>query len=108
MASIANMEYQKVTDYLLKRGFNRTEEIFRQESKHLGADGKPIQQVATSGPKKYLRAFKLLQKWIDNNLDLYKVSHCLLLMRSSHRLTIPTSLSYQSCFGLYSSTRILS
>jgi transcription initiation factor TFIID subunit 5 len=63
---------QIVTDYLLKRGFNRTEEVFRQESKFLGADGKPIQQLANLGPKKYQKAFKLLKDWVENNLDLYK------------------------------------
>ncbi|KJZ77703.1 hypothetical protein HIM_02880 [Hirsutella minnesotensis 3608] len=63
---------QIVTDYLLKRGFNRTEEVFRQESKHLGPDGKPIQQLANMGPKKYQKAFKLVKDWVDNNLDLYK------------------------------------
>ncbi|KND91956.1 Transcription initiation factor TFIID subunit 5 [Tolypocladium ophioglossoides CBS 100239] len=61
-----------VTDYLLKRGFNRTEEVFRAESKYLGPDGKPIQQLANMGPKKYQKAFKLLKDWVDNNLDLYK------------------------------------
>ncbi|PHH90371.1 hypothetical protein CDD83_3857 [Cordyceps sp. RAO-2017] len=63
---------QIVTDYLLKRGFNRTEEVFREESKHLGPDGKPIQQLANMGPKKYQKAFKLVKDWVDNNLDLYK------------------------------------
>lgn len=70
-----NADYwPQVTDYLLKRGFNRTEEVFRQESKHLGPDGKPIQQLANIGPKKYQKAFKLLKEWVDNNLELYKVS----------------------------------
>ena len=64
----------KVTDYLLKRGFNRTEEVFRQESKNIGADGKPLQSSAIQGPKKYSKAFSLLRDWIENNLDLYKVS----------------------------------
>ncbi|EQL00767.1 WD40/YVTN repeat-like-containing domain protein [Ophiocordyceps sinensis CO18] len=63
---------QIVTDYLLKRGFNRTEEVFRQESKHLGSDGKPIQQLANMGPRKYQKAFKLVKDWVENNLDLYK------------------------------------
>ncbi|KAG5996194.1 hypothetical protein E4U52_007134 [Claviceps spartinae] len=63
---------QIVTDYLLKRGFNRTEEVFRQESKHLGADGKPVQQLANAGPKKYQKSFKLLKDWVENNLELYK------------------------------------
>ncbi|KZZ92475.1 WD40/YVTN repeat-like-containing domain protein [Moelleriella libera RCEF 2490] len=63
---------QIVTDYLLKRGFNRTEEVFRQESRHLGPDGKPIQQLANLGPKKYEKAFKLLKEWVENNLEIYK------------------------------------
>ncbi|KAH6603263.1 hypothetical protein Trco_008038 [Trichoderma cornu-damae] len=63
---------QIVTDYLLKRGFNRTEEVFRQESKHLGNDGKPVQQLANLGPKKYSRAFRLLREWVENNLEIYK------------------------------------
>ncbi|VUC28169.1 unnamed protein product [Clonostachys rosea] len=63
---------QIVTDYLLKRGFNRTEEVFRQESKHLGADGKPLQQMANIGPKKYGIAFNNLKEWVENNLDIYK------------------------------------
>ncbi|KAL7806638.1 WD40 repeat-like protein [Trichoderma gracile] len=63
---------QIVTDYLLKRGFNRTEEVFRQESKHLGSDGKPVQQLAILGPKKYARAFRLLKDWVENNLEIYK------------------------------------
>lgn len=67
--------HAQVTDYLLKRGFNRTEEVFRQESKHLGPDGKPIYQLANLGPKKYQRAFGLLREWVENNLDIYKVCH---------------------------------
>lgn len=59
---------------MLKRGFNRTEEVFRQESKHLGPDGKPIYQLANLGPKKYQRAFNLLREWVENNLDIYKVT----------------------------------
>jgi transcription initiation factor TFIID subunit 5 len=47
--------------------------VFRQESKYLGADGKPLQQLANLGPKKYQKAFKLLKDWVENNLDLYKV-----------------------------------
>ncbi|KOS17321.1 Transcription initiation factor TFIID subunit 5 [Escovopsis weberi] len=66
------LKEKRVTDYLLKRGFNRTEEVFRQESKHLGVDGKPLQQLANLGPKKYSKAFRLLKEWVENNLDLYK------------------------------------
>ncbi|PHH75393.1 hypothetical protein CDD80_2400 [Ophiocordyceps camponoti-rufipedis] len=42
------------------------------ESKHLGVDGKPLQQLANLGPKKYHKSFKLVKDWIDSNLDLYK------------------------------------
>lgn len=47
--------------------------MFRQESKHLGVDGKPVQQLANAGPKKYQKSFKLLKDWVENNLELYKV-----------------------------------
>ncbi|KAF6826871.1 transcription initiation factor TFIID subunit 5 [Colletotrichum plurivorum] len=64
---------QIVTDYLLKRGYTRTETIFRQESSHLGPDGRPIQnKVDDMGPRKYLKAFNLLREWVENNLDIYK------------------------------------
>ncbi|KAF3345105.1 hypothetical protein VD0002_g3795 [Verticillium dahliae] len=64
---------QIVTDYLLKRGFTRTENIFRQESSHLGPDGRPIQaKVDDLGPQKYRKAFNMLRDWVDNGLDIYK------------------------------------
>lgn len=97
----ANTELNaQVTDYLLKRGFNRTEEVFRQESKHLGPDGKPIYQLANLGPKKYQRAFGLLREWVENNLDIYKVC------RGDH-LTVSfannPSSNCPSCYGPSSS-----
>jgi len=64
----------QVTDYLKKKGFTKTEAIFRQETAHLGPDGRPAQRNDDSGPKKYLKGFILLRDWIDNNLDIYKVS----------------------------------
>jgi hypothetical protein len=68
------METFQVTDYLLKRGFTKTEAIFRQESSRIGNDGRPFhQRVDEMGPKQYLKAFNLLKTWIENNLDLYKV-----------------------------------
>lgn len=81
----------QVTDYLLKRGFNRTEEVFRQESKHLGSDGKPIQQLANMGPRKYQKAFKLVKDWVENNLDLYKVN-CTSPKCDSPKLSIVSSV----------------
>lgn len=59
--------------------------MFRAESKHLGPDGKPIQQLANMGPKKYQKAFKLLKDWVDNNLDLYKAGLLFLGQFTSHR-----------------------
>jgi len=64
----------KVTDYLKKKGFTKTEAVFRQETAYLGPDGRPAQRNDDTGPKKYLRGFILLRDWIDNNLDIYKVS----------------------------------
>jgi transcription initiation factor TFIID subunit 5 len=64
---------EQVTDYLKKKGFTRTEAIFRQETSNLGPDGRPARGSEDNGPKKYLRGFTLLRDWIDNNLDIYKV-----------------------------------
>ncbi|KAH8909132.1 WD40 repeat-like protein [Coniochaeta sp. PMI_546] len=65
---------QIVTDYLLKRGFTKTEAIFRQESRNLGPDGKPVHVRAEDlGTKQYTQAFRLLRDWIEKNLDIYKL-----------------------------------
>ena len=64
----------QVTDYLIKRGYNRTELVFRDESKNIGPDGRPIiDESVAMGPKKFVRAFTLLRDWVENNLDIYKV-----------------------------------
>jgi len=63
----------QVTDYLKKKGFTKTEAIFRQETQNLGPDGRPANRSEDQTPKKYLKAFLLLKGWIDNNLDIYKV-----------------------------------
>ncbi|KAJ9148289.1 TAF5-like protein [Pleurostoma richardsiae] len=64
---------QIVTDYLLKRGFTQTEEIFRKESANLGPDGRPIHtKVEEMGARKFGEAFILLRDWIENGLDVYK------------------------------------
>ena len=68
----------QVTDYLKKKGFTKTEAVFRQETAYLGPDGRPAQRGEDPGPKKYLKAFLLLRNWIENNLDIYKVSRFLL------------------------------
>jgi len=65
----------KVIEYLLKKGYNRTEQMLRLESSNLDRDGKPIQErVEDLGNAKYSRGFRLLSTWIDQNLDVYKVS----------------------------------
>ncbi|KAI0904838.1 WD domain-containing protein [Ustulina deusta] len=69
---------QIVTDYLLKKGYKRTEEIFRQEVKDLDESGRPRQhsdapisdKIFPAG--KYLSSFKHFERWVDNGLDLYK------------------------------------
>ncbi|KAF3064224.1 Transcription initiation factor TFIID subunit 5 [Daldinia childiae] len=69
---------QIVTDYLIKKGYNRTEEIFRQEVKDINENGKPRDHNDAVAPNKflpagkYLRAFKHFARWIDNGVDLYK------------------------------------
>lgn len=71
----ADNVYAKVIEYLIKKGYNRTEQMLRQESANLGTDGKPIQERAEDlGTAKYTKGFSLLSTWIDQNLDIYKVS----------------------------------
>ena len=80
----------QVTDYLKKKGFTKTEAVFRQETAYLGPDGRPAQRSEDPGPKKYLKAFLLLRNWIENNLDIYKVSRFPLLVPTT---ADPSSLS---------------
>ncbi|GAW17246.1 hypothetical protein ANO14919_067010 [Xylariales sp. No.14919] len=69
---------QIVTDYLLKKGYKRTEEIFRQEVRDLDEAGRPRQHNDVSVSDrifpagKYLSSFKHFERWVDNGLDLYK------------------------------------
>ncbi|KKA28200.1 hypothetical protein TD95_003314 [Thielaviopsis punctulata] len=72
-AQVAHNEVKQVTDYLLKRGYTRTELVFRDESKHIGLDGRPIHDDSeVMGPKKYIKAFTLLRDWVETNLEIYK------------------------------------
>lgn len=58
----------------MKRGYTRTELVFRDESKNINDEGRPIpDETDVYGPKKYLKAFHLLRDWIENSLQLYKV-----------------------------------
>ncbi|KAJ2892169.1 WD domain-containing protein [Zalerion maritima] len=63
----------QVTDYLVKRGYLRTESIFRKETQNIGSDGRPIYSKADDyGPAKYMKAFDKFKNWVDNCLDIYK------------------------------------
>lgn len=63
-----------VIEYLVKKGYNRTEQMLRSESSRLDKDGRPIQdRVEDLGHLKYRRAFQMLLSWIESNLDIYKV-----------------------------------
>ncbi len=65
----------QVTDYLLKKGFTKTEATFRKESAQVNSDGRPTHPlVEDMGPERYLKAFSMLKRWIDGGLDLYKAS----------------------------------
>ena len=64
----------QVIEYLVKKGYNRTEQMLRQESSHLDKEGKPIHdRVEDSGTLKYSKAYRLLSNWVESNLDIYKV-----------------------------------
>jgi hypothetical protein len=66
---------QKVIEYLVKKGYNRTEQMLRQESAHLDKDGRPIHnRIEDLGNIKYTRGYKLLCGWVEQNLDVYKAS----------------------------------
>ena len=69
----AELTRTQVTDYLLKRGYTHTEAIFRKEVQNVDANGRPLKNNDEMGPKKYMRAFVHLDKWVENSLDLYKV-----------------------------------
>jgi hypothetical protein len=65
---------KQVIEYLIKKGYNKTERTLRQESANLDKDGRPISDRSEDlGDAKYRRAFRLLSNWIEQNLDVYKV-----------------------------------
>lgn len=73
--AVANAVRKQVIEYLLKKGYNRTEQTLRQESANLDRDGKPIHdRVEDEGTIKYQKAYILFSDWIDSSLDIYKVS----------------------------------
>ncbi|EZF97568.1 hypothetical protein H113_02451 [Trichophyton rubrum MR1459] len=50
---------QIVIDYLAKKGYNRTEAIFRMESSNQEIDGRPLLPVSTDTHPKFRAAFGL-------------------------------------------------
>lgn len=70
---IADVHPSQVIEYLMKKGYLRTEQVLRQESAQVDKDGRPIFGRDEYGNEKYIRGFELLSSWIDSNLDIYKV-----------------------------------
>ena len=66
---------QQVIEYLMKKGYARTEQVLRQESAQVDRDGRPVVDRADYGNEKYIKAFELLSSWIDSNLDIYKACY---------------------------------
>jgi hypothetical protein len=102
---LAFLNDEQVTDYLKKKGFVKTEAIFRKETQNLGPDGRPVYPSDDPGPKKYLKAFLLLRDWVDNSIDIYKASCALLETRRPEVANLLRSLSCESFSGQYLSTR---
>lgn len=83
---LADAKQKQVIEYLLKKGYNRTEQVLRQESANTDKDGKPIHERAEDlGTQKYATGFRLLTHWIDQNLDIYKVS----FVHKSIKISLP-------------------
>ncbi|USP73266.1 hypothetical protein yc1106_00540 [Curvularia clavata] len=63
---------QIVLEYLSKKGYVRTEAMLRKESEPQ-ANGQPLTAQSTeAGGAKYTKAFELLRKYTEDNLDLYR------------------------------------
>lgn len=83
---------QQVIDYLAKKGYTRTEAMLRMESASQEIDGRSLPQSNENQRPKYQAGFgmlvyshspksaankklaDLLKVWIEDNLDLYKVT----------------------------------
>ena len=91
---------RQVIEYLLKKGYNRTEQMLRLESSNVGPDGKPVQERAEDlSTAKYSKGFRFLSEWVDQNLDIYKV-------RARHPTPLNstvTSLNLKECVEINSS-----
>jgi transcription initiation factor TFIID subunit 5 len=86
----------KVIEYLVKKGYNRTEQMLRLESSKLDREGRPIQERAEDGgTEKYATAYKLLSTWIKQNLDIYKVG----IIRPNQY--VPTNHLFRTSFDVF-------
>lgn len=66
----------QVIEYLMKKGYSRTEAMLRQESANVDKDGRPVGDRAENyGGDKYRRAFEMLNSYVDSVLDIYKVCY---------------------------------
>lgn len=99
----------QVIEYLVKKGYNRTEQMLRQESSHLDKEGKPIhERVEDFGTMKYAKAYRLFSGWIDQNLDIYKVGiHQIYTFLDQEFKLTRDSMNFDVSYGQSSSTPIL-
>jgi transcription initiation factor TFIID subunit 5 len=66
------LTFRKVLEYLSKKGYVRTEAMLRKESEPQ-ANGQTLAAQSTeAGGTKATKAFELLRKYTEDNLDLYK------------------------------------
>ncbi|CAG8972237.1 hypothetical protein HYALB_00001635 [Hymenoscyphus albidus] len=72
--STSTKNVRQVIEYLLKKGYNKTEQTLRQESMLTDRDGRQLTEKVeeVAGEQKYRKGFQLLVGWIDTNLDIYK------------------------------------
>ncbi|KAB8532583.1 hypothetical protein FH972_025528 [Carpinus fangiana] len=72
-SSQANLN-QIVIEYLIKKGYNKTEAALRQESQNVDANGIVIKKRAEdSGGGKWAMGYSVFEQWIEDNLEIYKV-----------------------------------
>ncbi|KAI9893625.1 MAG: Transcription initiation factor TFIID subunit 5 [Vezdaea aestivalis] len=62
-----------VMEYLVKKGYRKTEKALRQESAVTDEEGRPvITRAEDLGAARFRKGFELLSKWIEEGLDIYK------------------------------------
>ena len=65
----------QVIEYLVKKGYVKTEQTLRQESSKVDRDGRPmVDRAEDTGTEQYGKAYRLLSDWIKGGLDIYKAS----------------------------------